>query len=68
MPFTEVSSLLHGSGDTHSTSESSRAIADFRLFHTQRKALFTTFSNTKNCTFLLLFSALKMPSSNLGKD
>jgi hypothetical protein len=34
MASTEVSSPLHGSGDTHGTSEQSGLIADLRQFHT----------------------------------
>jgi hypothetical protein len=49
MASTEVSSLLHGSGDTHGTSESGGVIAGFRPFHTQGNTSFTFPANTKNC-------------------
>jgi hypothetical protein len=49
MVSTEVSGLLHGSGDTHGTSESCGVIAGSDYYMTQGKPLPTLFSNTKNC-------------------
>jgi hypothetical protein len=46
-PFTLFSGVLHGFVVTLGTAEPGRAIADSRLFHTQRKTLFTLSANTK---------------------
>ena len=47
MLFTQFSGLLHGFVVTSGTAEPGGAVADSRLFHTQRKTLFTLYANTK---------------------
>jgi hypothetical protein len=55
MAYTEVSSLLHGSGGPHGTSEQPGVIVALSTIpYTQRNSSPTIFSNTENCWILYL--------------